>query len=216
MDNRVLYLGPGRGEHWLGDTLPNRAGYFSIIHAMMPPKAFKLIEGAYRMAKEAHRKQKRDDGSRYFDHPRRVSLILMIELKIGDWESCVSCLLHDVREDSFMLQAWTIRRLFGKEVLRSLGLLTKDPKEGYLDRLIHFGEIRDWIVKLCDRLDNMRTLEGCPPEKRQKQVDETRKHYLPLADDLIEKLPEGQKWRGIYLKKEIELCCDRWDQKTAA
>lgn len=93
-------------EHWLGATPSNREGFFSIVRALCPFEAIEPIDAAYRMAKEAHRKNRRDDGSRYFNHPRRTGVTLLADLKVTDWEWIATALLHDVREDSFMLQAW--------------------------------------------------------------------------------------------------------------
>jgi (p)ppGpp synthase/HD superfamily hydrolase len=64
-------------------------------------------------------------------------------------------------------------------------LLTKDPKEGYYDRLLKHGNPKTWIIKGCDRLSNLRTLKDTSPDFQAKQYAETRKVIYPLLDHLV-------------------------------
>ena len=171
----------------------------------------RYVRAAYQLSKGAHRNQKRDGGRRYFDHPREVALILMKELKIGDWKVIVLGLLYDTLEDSFLMSPWVLEKIFGADVAISVRRLTKEDKEGYLDRLRTFGTSRDLMVKLVDRLHNLRTLSSCSKEKRRKQIAETRTEYLSLADRLIIMLPAEEKWRGIYIKEQIESLCRKFN-----
>ncbi len=166
------------------------------------------IEAAYELAKSAHREQKRESGERYFEHPKAVANIIIDELGIRDnWELIVSGLLHDVLEDSFMLTEERIRKNFGRRIALWLKLLTKNPKEGHHQRLLESGMWQPWFVKLVDRLHNMRTLGACKPEKQKKQVLETEKYYLPLADTLLKKIPKKYRAGAERLKAELEKVC---------
>lgn len=85
-----------------------------------------------------------------------------------------------------------------------------------MDRLIALGTSMDWIVKLADRLDNVRTLAGCTLEKRQNQLAETRELHLPLAERLITRLVADERWRGVFLKEQIEQFCIYWERERQA
>lgn len=181
-----------------------RQEFMALLTPIMSPRELEIIETAYVLAKYGHRGQERDDGVRYFEHPKSVAHILIKELKVNDWQIIVMALLHDVLEDSHILSPYRIELNFGKEVVVGLKLLTKQPKEGYLRRLKTYGDAKVIMVKLADRLHNVRTLGKCTKEKQERQREETENHYIPLANFLIEKLPKKDKWRGEYLKKEIQ------------
>lgn len=158
-------------------TFENRLRY------KMAPSILNVVMDAYKFAKYGHRTQTRDDGTRYFDHPRRVALILIDELGIYDHEMIIAALLHDIEEDSFILTLDRIQKDFGDRVLGFIKLLTKQPGqkvENYLSALQQAEEAAQ-IIKLCDRLDNIRDLNGCPRPKVRKQLQETLTHFLPWA-----------------------------------
>lgn len=181
-----------------------REDFFSTIDPLLSPIEIERIETAYIFAKYGHRNQYRDDGTtRYFEHPRAVAWIIIQELKLIDWQAIVLALLHDIKEDSYLLSWNRIQINFGRQITIDLKLLTKDPKEGYLERISSHGSWRVLLVKLCDRLHNLRTLDGCESSKKEKQITETIQHYLPLCDILITKLKRGSRWRGEYLKEAI-------------
>lgn len=196
---------------WPAKTPENHAGFSAIIGARFSSEGVNAVEAAYEISKSGHRTQTRKGGERYFNHPRAVAIILLVELMVEDWRAVVVGLLHDIREDTCLLSPWAIEKLFGVEVLRDLQLLTKIPKEGYLARLQLFGGNMTMLVKLADRLHNVRTLGSCPLEHIVKQLRETREHYLPLANLLIDRLPPNEKWRGEYLRREIEKACAYWE-----
>ncbi len=169
----------------------NRDTFFKRLKGNFSVSQINQIGKAYRMAKNLHRPQKRDDGARYFEHPRSVAIILMDELQIYDKSMIISALLHDVPEDCF-ITIEEIEEIFGKEVKYTVDFLSKfkihadgleivkEKKKDYFKKL----KASDWktrIVKLCDRLHNMRTLKGCLPEKQERKLQETKKLYLPLA-----------------------------------
>jgi GTP diphosphokinase / guanosine-3',5'-bis(diphosphate) 3'-diphosphatase len=188
-----------------------RREFMAKLEPIVSPKALEFIETAYVLSKYGHRDQIREDGqTRYFEHPKSVAWIAINELKITNWQTIVMALLHDVLEDSHILSPYRVELNFGKEVVVGLRLLTKKPKTGYLNRLETYGDTKMITVKLCDRLHNLRTLHGCTKAKQQRQIEETRKYYLPLADLLIKNLPHKEKWRGEYLKERMERICARY------
>ncbi len=132
----------------------------------------------------------------------------MQELGIAEWETIVVALLHDALEDSFLLIPEVFERIFGASVALSLRRLQKEPREGYYERLRTMGTARDLLVKLADRLHNLRTLGECTQEKQCRVVRDTRERIIPLAGRLIEELPDAEKWRGEYLRDEIQKLCN--------
>ncbi len=144
------------------------------------------VEIAYALAKHAHRWQERKELDaeghpiRYFEHLRATALVLVDELDIFDHELIIACLMHDSIEDTTDINAPMLERLFGGNVARMVKLLTKDPKEGYYNRLYRYADANTITVKACDRISNMRTLSGCSPEFQQKQIEETSKVLLPI------------------------------------
>jgi len=162
-----------------------------------------MIEKAYRYAEEKHRGQFRKSGEPYFSHPAEVAYILA-ELKM-DVPTIVAGLLHDVVEDTDATVE-EIEREFGKEVaflvsgvtkLEGYRFSSKEERnaESFRRMLISLSEdIRVLILKLADRLHNMRTLENVDPESQRRIATETLSIYAPLANRL-----------GIYpLKNELE------------
>ena len=185
-----------------------RKEFIAKLKPILSPHDLEMVETAYVLSKYGHRNQTRDDSRvRYFEHPKAVAWILVSELKVNDWQTLVMALLHDVLEDSHILSPYRIERNFGKEVVVGLKLLTKQPKTGYLGRLKQYGDNRTILVKLCDRLHNMRTLGGCSREKQKRQVAETKKYFFPLAQKFIGRLPRPERWRGEYIKRELEEWC---------
>ena len=187
-------------------TEPQRMSerFFDLLN--MPPDNIEQVVAAYGFSKYGHRNQKRDDGvTRVFEHARGTAEIIINKLKINDdWEIIVAALLHDIIEDSFILSEHRIIVNFGELVGHWVKLLTKRPDVRYISCLQGCGYWQVLLIKLSDRLHNLRTLGNCSLEKRKRQVAETREHYIPLADLLIESLPTGQEWQGEYLKQEIE------------
>jgi (p)ppGpp synthase/HD superfamily hydrolase len=180
-----------------------RKRFLARLDPLMSPQEMEIIETAYMFAKYGHKEQMRDSGVRYFEHPKAVAWIIIDELKLHDWRTIAMALMHDLKEDSWILSWWRIQVNFGKSVTLGLKLLTKDPKKGYLKRLRTHGTWRELTVKICDRLNNMRTLQECPPKKIVRQLAETQKEFFPLCDILAKKLPSKDRWRAAHLKKEL-------------
>ena len=153
-----------------------------------------LIEAAYRFAREAHESQKRVSGEPYVTHPIAVAQILA-ELGL-DVAAVQAALLHDIPEDTdFSLG--DVEERFGAEVARLVDGVTKLSKFGSARTheeqqaenirkmfLAMAEDIRVVLIKLADRLHNMRTLGGLPLEKQQRIAHQTAEIYAPLAERL--------------------------------
>ena len=149
-----------------------------------------LLNRAYVYAMKAHSNQKRASGDPYFSHPLEVAAILT-ELKL-DAATIATALLHDVIEDTETTRA-EIDQLFGREIgalvegltkIKRLDLVSKkaEQAENFRKLLVAISsDIRVLLVKLADRLHNMRTLEHVKPESRRRISEETLDIYAPLA-----------------------------------
>jgi GTP pyrophosphokinase len=165
------------------------------------PKADEaLLNRAYVYAMKAHGNQKRASGESYFSHPLEVAAILT-DLKLDD-ATIVTALLHDVIEDTPITRA-EIDQLFGAEIgklvdgltkIRRLDLVSKkaEQAENFRKLLVAISsDIRVLLVKLADRVHNMRTLEHMKPESRKRISEETLDIYAPLAARMgMEKMRE--------------------------
>jgi RelA/SpoT family (p)ppGpp synthetase len=153
-------------------------------------KELDLLHVAYNVAFEAHKNQYRKEGSPYITHPVEVATIL-IELHL-DIETVCAGLMHDVLEDSFIKKAY-LEKLFGKDIVAivdGVSNLNKLDFDSIEDRnannlqkmaLAMSKDVRVIIVKLCDRLHNMRTIEFLPREKQISKSLETLDLYGPIA-----------------------------------
>ena len=159
-----------------------------------PSTDISMIEKAYRIAKEAHKDQARKSGEPYIIHPLWVGIILA-DLEM-DKETIVAGMLHDAVEDTAMTLD-DITKEFGEEVallvdgVTKLGQLSysQDKLEVQAENLRKMflamaKDIRVIIIKLADRLHNMRTLEFMTPAKQQEKARETMDIYAPIAQRL--------------------------------
>ncbi len=149
-----------------------------------------LLNRAYVYAMKAHGNQTRASGDPYFSHPLEVAAILT-DLELDD-ATIVAALLHDVIEDTDATRA-EIDRLFGEEIGSLVDGLTKISRLDLVSRkaeqaenfrkllLAISSDIRVLLVKLADRLHNMRTMEHMKPVSRQRISEETLEIYAPLA-----------------------------------
>ena len=182
-------------------NLPGRRDFLGLIKDHLQPEELRKVKHAYLLAKVAHQGQTRDEGVRYFDHPKSVALIL-IGLGIYDWEMLVAALDHDVIEDTDLRDRELYEDLFGPWVAAALQTLSKHPDRDYLAGL----QTADWrvlAVKMADRLHNLRTLKFVAAEKKQWKLTETRTDYLPLADRMVEIAPDDMKPIVIRLREEV-------------
>ncbi|SHJ82541.1 GTP pyrophosphokinase [Hymenobacter daecheongensis DSM 21074] len=163
----------------------------------------KLIKKAFNTSLEAHKEMRRKSGEPYILHPLAVAQIVVEEIGLGT-TSIVAALLHDVVEDT----PWEIadvEREFGSKVARIVDGLTKisgvfeygtsEQAENFRKMLLTLSEdVRVILIKLADRLHNMRTLDSMPRHKQLKIASETIYLYAPLAHRL-----------GLYaIKSELE------------
>src|SRR5262249_10135031 len=150
----------------------------------MHPVELSRVQHAYELARVAHTGQMRDEGTPYILHPVRVAIILSDELGLYSSDLACAALLHDVIEDSDMTRE-QINLEFGDTVERIVWLLTKLPEvslPGYLAAIEEASDTKAPIVKLCDRLDNLRFLMKSPKvEKKRRYIRTTEQYYLPLA-----------------------------------
>ncbi len=179
-----------------------------------PSKDLSLVERAYKLAREAHGEQKRKSGEPYIIHPLCVAKILA-ELEL-DLESITAGLLHDVVEDTkYTLDE--ISEMFNPDVALLVDGVTKLSNIEYSSReemqaenyrkmfLSMAKDIRVILIKIADRLHNMRTLKYMRPEKQKEKAQETLDIYAPLADRL-----------GISkIKTELEDLCLRYLEPEA-
>lgn len=184
----------------------------------------KIIKRAFQMSQEAHKNMRRRSGEPYIFHPLEVAQICVEEIGLGT-TSIVSALLHDVVEDT-ELEIDDIERHFGKKVARIIDGLTKisgafdygtsQQAENFRKMLLTLSDdVRVILVKLADRLHNMRTLDSMPRHKQIRVSSETIYLYAPLAhrlglyaikselEDLYLKYSEPDKYNEIFEKISI-------------
>lgn len=180
----------------------------AILKKHLPQNDVNLVMLAYRLAKRGHKGQERDDHSRYFDHPKSSALIIMLELGIFTPRMIIAALLHDIEEGAFILKSWDIERIFGKRVRKAVETMTKEKGKDYFDGL---KKVVWWVklVKLADRLHNLRTLLVFPTDKRIRYLQETNSFYIPLAEQLIRDIPRKYRKKAAYLLEEIKWACQK-------
>ena len=163
----------------------------------------KVIKKAFNISLKAHEGMRRKSGEPYIIHPIQVAQIVVEEIKLGT-TSIVSALLHDVVEDTDWEVA-DVEREFGPKVAKIIDGLTKikgvfefgttDQAENFRKMLLTLSDdVRVILIKLADRLHNMRTMESMPRHKQLRTASETMYLYAPLAHRL-----------GLYeMKTELE------------
>ncbi|HEX6764655.1 MAG TPA: HD domain-containing protein, partial [Polyangiaceae bacterium] len=164
-----------------------------IVKTYHPAADVDLIRKAYKYSEWAHQGQTRKSGEPYFVHPASVAG-LITELRLDTASVCAG-LLHDVLEDT-RVTSTDLTREFGSEVMTIVDGVTKLGKINFNSRedrqAESFGkmvvamaqDLRVLLVKLCDRLDNMRTMDHMKPEAQERISRETREIYAPLASRL--------------------------------
>src|SRR5687768_1714537 len=153
----------------------------------------KLIKKAFTISLEAHKDMRRKSGEPFIFHPLAVAEICVEEIGLGT-TSIISALMHDVVEDTD-IELSDIERMFGKKIARIIDGLTKirgvfeygtsQQAENFRKMLFTLSEdVRVILIKLADRLHNMRTLDSMPRNKQLKVASETIYLYAPLAHRL--------------------------------
>lgn len=190
----------------------------SRLCAYMPAANCDLVRQSYALAYAAHGGQYRQSGEAYINHPVAVACILL-DMQM-DAETIAAALLHDVIEDTSIDQQY-IEELFGAEIahlvdgvtkLSVLEMKSKEEAQAGTYRKMFIAMANDprvVLIKLADRLHNMRTLDATPPEKQHRIARETLDIYAPLAhrlgiwqikselEDLAFKIIDPQKYREI-------------------
>ncbi len=192
-DGRIEEIKEFQSPEQLYDDLVAR------VHKYHPSDDISMIEKAYQVAAQAHKNQVRKSGEPYIIHPLCVAIILA-DLEL-DKETIVAGLLHDVVEDTIMTDE-EIRTEFGSDVALLVDGVTKLEqlplsREGANDSRLEMQaenlrkmflamakDIRVILIKLADRLHNMRTLKHMPAEKQQRIARETMDIYAPIAQRL--------------------------------
>ena len=178
-------------------AVPDAANFRLLEEACasyLDAEGMEKAERAYRFAADFHRDQRRRSGEPYINHPVEVALILSKDLHMDEDTICAA-LLHDTVEDTpATLEQLT--DLFGQTVaelvdgvtkLTSIKVTSMDEKQAWNLRKMFLAmsrDIRVVIIKLADRLHNMRTLAALPPDRRLFKARETMDVYAPLADRL--------------------------------
>ena len=174
-----------------------------LAKPLLRPGDAKIIKKAFTVSSEAHQDMRRKSGEPYIYHPLDVAIICVEEIGLGT-TSVVSALLHDVVEDTDW-ELEDIEREFGSKVGQIIDGLTKisgvfeygssQQAENFRKMLITLSDdVRVILIKLADRLNNMRTLDSMPRHKQLKIASETKYLYAPLAHRL-----------GLYsIKSELE------------
>ncbi|MCE1228682.1 MAG: bifunctional (p)ppGpp synthetase/guanosine-3',5'-bis(diphosphate) 3'-pyrophosphohydrolase [Firmicutes bacterium] len=196
-DTREIILREGEGIASGLEWCPTLEGaYHEVKKAFLthhPDSDTVLLDKAFKVGKAAHQNQRRQSGEPYFFHP------LAVAKSLAEWRLdavSVACgLLHDTVEDTLMTQE-DVRKAFGEEVSDIVEGLTKMSKLDLTDRtllnaenvrklLVAMGkDVRVLLVKLADRLHNMRTLGSMREEKRRRVARETLELFAPLANRL--------------------------------
>ena len=178
------------------------ASLFSNMEQRISVEDMQRVRDAYTLAAEAHKEQRRKTGEPYIIHPIAVARIVAEELELGA-NPVIAAFLHDVVEDTdYTIE--DIRERFGDDVAFLVGVVTKQKKEKYeqskqVDNYRQIlasvqYDVRAILIKLADRLHNMRTLDSMRPDKQMKIAGETDYFYAPLANRL-----------GLYhIKSELE------------
>jgi guanosine-3',5'-bis(diphosphate) 3'-pyrophosphohydrolase len=165
----------------------------NLVHGLRPNEDLEPLERAYRFAADRHKEQKRFSGEPYMIHP------LLVTRQLAEMNMDMVCLqtglLHDVVEDT-SAKVDDIRKTFGEEVARCVDGVTKLSKLNLASReerqaesvrkmlLAMVNDLRVILVKLADRVHNMRTLEFLPREKQVRIAQETIDIYAPIAHRL--------------------------------
>ncbi|MFI5056039.1 MAG: RelA/SpoT family protein [Actinomycetota bacterium] len=169
------------------------AGLQKKIRTYNPKGDLKMLEAAYRVAEEAHEGQERLSGEPFIEHPLAVAQILA-DLRL-DTTTLEAALLHDTVEDT-PVTLDRLREEFGDDVAEIVDGLTKLDKLQFQTRelaqaenvrkmiVAMAGDIRVLLIKLADRLHNMRTLSALPVAKQRRVATETLEIYAPLANRL--------------------------------
>jgi GTP diphosphokinase / guanosine-3',5'-bis(diphosphate) 3'-diphosphatase len=153
-----------------------------VIRGYLPEKQCAVVARAFSVAERSHRGQKRRSGEPYITHPLAVALILA-EMRLDKFALCAA-LLHDTLEDTSLNKKW-IESHFGScvaELVDGVSKLTRISADDFHKMIVAMAkDVRVILIKLADRLHNMRTLTALSREKQERIARETISIYAPLA-----------------------------------
>ena len=205
------------------------------VKSYQPDADIALIERAYLVAKEGHAGQVRASGEPYINHPLNVAAIFT-ELQLDD-KTIAAAILHDVVEDTiFTLDE--LKDMFGEEIALLIQSKEQQQIEAYRKLIIATAkDLRVILIKLADRLHNMRTLKFMREDKRKRIAKETMELYAPLANrlgisnikweledlclrylepdiyyDLVEHVKQKRRERQIYISEAVRLIEEEFDE----
>jgi GTP diphosphokinase / guanosine-3',5'-bis(diphosphate) 3'-diphosphatase len=207
----------------------NRASFEARLIGKFSPEDIRNIMFVYDVPKYAHghKGQKRESGERYYEHPRSVTLILLDECGVTDPAIIKGALMHDVGEDTGFLGnahylsypqlimeiEYRAGLIAGEETGEIVGCLTKPTGIDVNDKTKNIKEElyrrnlssspKALLVKMADRLHNLRTLGSCTPEKQQRKIKETEEFYFPLFEKVLTKYPKEGKYLLEQMKIEV-------------
>ncbi|MBI2633220.1 MAG: bifunctional (p)ppGpp synthetase/guanosine-3',5'-bis(diphosphate) 3'-pyrophosphohydrolase [Parcubacteria group bacterium] len=184
--------------------IENHKTFLERLRLRVSPEQIEKIDMAYDFAKYGHRNQKRENGERYFEHVRAAALILVDELHIIDHELIIAVLLHDIVEDSYILNYKRIELIFGSRVAQIVQALTKIKNDKGHQKYFRALLNSSLVVKICkcvDRLHNLRTLKNCSPAKQVKKIDETEEYFFPIITSIRMEHP----YIGRYLQRQFDV-----------
>lgn len=183
----------------------NRSTFFKSLEPFLSRRQLLRIQLAYTLSKYWHRSQVRSELDstgkpvRYFEHVRRVAIILTDELHCRNPDMIVAALLHDAIEDTRDedLSPDMIEENFGEDVVVMIKTLSKVPKAGYVERFMQTSDWRPYFIKACDRLDNLRSMDNVTSDFLQRQIKETDDIYMPLFARMHELVPKAHSLAAI-------------------
>lgn len=198
--------------------MENKETFQARVRPYFSPSDQQDVKLAYCLAKFGHRAQTRKEltegkPTRYFEHVRRVAIVLMDEMKVMNRDMIIAALLHDSVEDTDDLTPELLEHCFGSDVITIIKMLSKVPKEGYIERLENCCDWRVLAIKACDRLDNLRSLmvPGTSLEFQKRQIAETKEKYFPIFDKLVNELcPEIHVKNVSKVRDEIRRLIERY------
>ena len=181
----------------------SRPEFERIIEANFTPREAGLIMNAYRDSKYGHKNQTRLDRiTRYFDHPKSVALILLLECKVFLSRVLILGLIHDLGEDSFIRLYQDIVLVYGKRVAKAWLAITKSLDRDYFAGLAN----SPWwviLVKLADRLHNLRQMTKPSKSFRRRKLRETEEYYPALMKAFKKKVPKKYRYLVEFFETEF-------------
>lgn len=198
-----------------GSKEESRKVFFKRVSLFLPAgdSRYNEIEKAYDCAENALDGKFREGGERSFSHSRAVALIMIGCSRVRDHRLIIAGLLHDIVEDCTEWTVGMVEQKFGAYATMLIGYLTRPPRWKFISREMYgrayhlqfrFAPRDFFLIKLADRLHNMTTLGPCSHAKQIRQIEETRKYYLPYAKKyniLIRELEEALDQAEANLKR---------------